>query len=196
VQDPDDALYPSMPENALRQVRVDYTLPLAEIAPLLARLAKDSAGEERESYEVPEEIEIAVRIAKEDNAIEAGVMKLGEPSSYACPECHGVLLQLKEAAPLRFRCHTGHAYSADSLLSEISEGIEDSLWNAIRAIEESVMLLRHMGEHLPDGGGGDGLAEEFRRRAQEAMRRSDLVRRAVMGNEALSGEKVADGGGA
>ncbi len=38
VQDPRDALVPNMPRNALLNVGVDYTLPAAEIAPLLIRL--------------------------------------------------------------------------------------------------------------------------------------------------------------
>jgi two-component system, chemotaxis family, protein-glutamate methylesterase/glutaminase len=93
--------------------------------------------------------------------------------------CRGVLLQLREAKRIRFRCHTGHAYSIDSLLAEIAEGVEDSIWNAIRSIEESVLLLRHMAEHL--GGAEDGhTTEQFLARAQESQRQADLVRRAVL----------------
>lgn len=40
VQDPQEALFPSMPESALRRVPVDYVLPVPEISPLLARLAR------------------------------------------------------------------------------------------------------------------------------------------------------------
>ncbi len=184
VQDPHEALASSMPASALRQVRVDHCLPVAEIAPLLVRLTSTPLGEEGE-YEVPDELEIEVRIAKEDTALDAGVLKLGEPSNYACPECHGVLLQLYEEQRIRFRCHTGHAYSVDSLLAEITEGVEDSLWNAIRSVEESVLLLRHMAEHL--GRREDGhTADAFLARAQEAQRRADLVRQAVMTQEQLS----------
>jgi two-component system, chemotaxis family, protein-glutamate methylesterase/glutaminase len=178
VQDPREALAPSMPASAFRQVRVDYCLPIAEIAPLLVSLTATPLDEEGE-YEVPEEMEIEVRIAKEDTALDAGVLKLGEPSNYACPECHGVLLQLKEEKRIRFRCHTGHAYSVDSLLAEITEGVEDSLWNAIRSVEESVLLLRHMAEHLPEDD-SDETAEKFLARALEAQRRADLVRQAAM----------------
>lgn len=39
VQDPRDALVPSMPRSALLNVSVDYSVPAAEIAPLLAGLA-------------------------------------------------------------------------------------------------------------------------------------------------------------
>jgi two-component system, chemotaxis family, protein-glutamate methylesterase/glutaminase len=181
VQDPAEALAPSMPRSALRQVRVDHCLPVAEVAPVLARLATEPSDEEG-VYEVPDEMEIEVKIAKEDTALDAGVLKLGEPSNYSCPECHGVLLQLLEEKRVRFRCHTGHAYSVESLLAEITEGVEDSIWNAIRSIEENVLLLRHMAEHL--GGDENGhTAEQFLAQAREAQRRADLVRRATLTQE-------------
>lgn len=181
VQDPREALAPSMPRSALRQVRVDHCLPVAEIAPLLTRLTTAPLDEEG-VYEVPDEMEIEVKIAKENTALDAGVLKLGEPSNYSCPECHGVLLQLREGKRVRFRCHTGHAYSVESLLAEITEGVEDSIWSAIRSIEESVLLLRHMAEHL--GGDENGhTAGQFLAQAQEAQRRADLVRRAVLTQE-------------
>jgi len=127
VQDPEEAVAPSMPASARRYVKVDYCLPLAEIATLLVRLtgslAEDVEGMpgEEGAPKVSDEMEIEIKIAKEDQAIGVGIRNMGEPSSYACPECHGVLLQLKEANRIRFRCHTGHAYSADSLLAEVTE---------------------------------------------------------------------------
>ena len=79
-----------------------------------------------------ERMNIEMKIAKEENPADAGVAQLGPPSPYACPECHGVLLQVEEEGRVRFRCHTGHAYSADSLLASINEAIEDALWNTVR----------------------------------------------------------------
>jgi two-component system chemotaxis response regulator CheB len=184
VQDPQEALAPSMPASALRQVRVDHCVPVAEIAPLLVRLTSVPV-EEKGVHRVTKELDIEVRIAKEQKALEAGVLKLGEPSLYACPECHGVLLQLNEEKRMRFRCHTGHAYSSDVLLAEINEGVEDSLWNAIRAIEESVLLMRHMAEHLSESESSHSAAE-FLARADEGQRRVDLVRQALETREQSS----------
>jgi two-component system chemotaxis response regulator CheB len=177
VQDPYDALVPSMPLSAVTHVRVDYVVPLAEVAPLLARLAGEPAGER--SYPVSDEMDIEVKIALENNAVEAGVLELGEPSNYACPDCHGVLLRLKGEGPMRFRCHTGHAYSADSLLAGVHENVEDSLWSSIRALEEAEMLLRHLAEHLGEGK-QNGQAETLLDHAADLRRRAELVRQAVV----------------
>lgn len=191
VQDPGEAFMPSMPLSAINRVEVDYMLPLAEMAPLLARLASTSVAEQG-GYEVPEDLNIEVGIAKEDRALDIGWGKLGSPSIFACPECHGTLLQLEENGRARFRCHTGHAFSADSLLAEITGSVESSLWGAIRAIDESVMLLRHMAEHIREAGNGADVAEQFLEKARDAERRSVLVRHAVFDHENLSEVKVAD----
>jgi two-component system chemotaxis response regulator CheB len=39
VQDPDDALHPDMPRNALEAVKVDYCVPLSRIAPTLIKVS-------------------------------------------------------------------------------------------------------------------------------------------------------------
>lgn len=184
VQDPREAPSPSMPESAMRNVEVDHCVPVAEIAPLLVRLTSAEA-EEKGASAVPKRIEIENRIAGEQNPIEAGVLELGPPSAYSCPECHGVLLQVKDALPLRFRCHTGHAYSLESLLAEVEQGVEDALWNAIRAVAESALLMRHLAGHLRDAGGGTA-AEDLLARAAEAERRSEIARQIVLSPEGPS----------
>ena len=82
---------------------------------------------------MPERIDIEMKIAKAEDPWHAGIEQLGAASTYACPECHGVLLQVEEGGRVRFRCHTGHAYSAESLLAAINERMEDALWNTVRA---------------------------------------------------------------
>lgn len=177
VQDPHEAAAPSMPHSAMQHVRIDHVVSIRDIAPLLARLAVMPADAQEGDLPVPEQVKIEVDIAREDKAQQAGVFALGEPSKYACPECHGVLLQMRDGVPPRFRCHTGHAYTLESLLAEMDEAIEDSLWSTIRALEERVMLIRQAAEHLRDAH-GDG--DELRRRAEATESRADLLRRALI----------------
>ena len=126
-----------------------------------------------------ERLQTEVIIAKGDNAPEAGITRWGAPSLYACPECHGVLLQLKEGSNVRFRCHTGHAYSLDALLAELTDRTEESLWKAIRSLEETVLLLRGMAAQLTEHG-HDRAAAALEQQARQTQHRADLVRQAVM----------------
>jgi two-component system chemotaxis response regulator CheB len=102
---------------------------------------------------------------------------ISEPSSTACPECHGVLMQLKEGDRIRFRCHTGHAYSAESLLAEIQEQVEVQLWNALRATQEGVLLMRAMAEHVDEHPAT--ASTTLRERAEELHRQADTLRQMV-----------------
>ena len=189
VQDPKDALFPSMPWHALQYVSVDHIVPLAKIPQLLVQLTAIPI-EEKGGLEVPEHLDIEVKIAKQDPGIDQDIREIWEKSSYTCPECHGVLLQLKEGYRERFRCHTGHAFSADGLLASITEGVEESLWAAIRNIEESVMLMRHIARHMKDK--DPRTAREFMRKADEAQHRSVVVRKAVVEHEELNMERVEE----
>jgi two-component system chemotaxis response regulator CheB len=180
VQDPSDALFPSMPTSALAHVRVDHCVPLADMVPLLARLTMGAPGERPPA---PETIEVEVEIAKEKNALEAGLDRIASPSSFACPECHGVLLRLKEQGLIRFRCHTGHAYSVETLLGFLTENVEASLWTAIRGLEEIALLAEQISPHL-ETHSREG-AERLRQRGREAHRQATAMREHVRAVEAL-----------
>ncbi len=186
VQDPDDALAPSMPLSALEHVSVDHRVPLVEIAPLLVRLVRSHLPEKGEPL-VPTRMQTEVDIAKEDKAFEVGINDWGEPSVYACPECHGVLRQLVEGTNLRFRCHTGHAYSVEALLSEFTDKTEDTLWSAIRSMQETHLLLQRMAAQLRDHQHA-AAADRLLAKAQETLERADLVRKAVMTHQKLDGD--------
>jgi two-component system chemotaxis response regulator CheB len=176
VQDPHDALFPSMPTSAILNVTVDYVLPLAEIARVLARL---TAGPVQPPAPAPAAtdgpVDIEIRIAKEEDPLDAGLERIATPSPFACPECHGVLLKLKEAGRTRFRCHTGHAYSLDSLVAEMDDAIEGAMWNAVRVLHEGAMLVSHMLQHL-DGSQDEPARAALAERARDLHRRADTVR--------------------
>jgi len=175
VQDPEEALYPSMPRTAMSQVAVDYCLRMRDIAPTLVTLSAQPA---EGGAAVSEHMEIETRIALEENAIEAGVMKIGTLSPFTCPECHGILLQIQDGGLIRFRCHTGHAYSLNSLLDDVTESVEIGLWNALRAMDENLLVLHHLADHV--GQQNDLMfGARIEQQAQEVRQRSQLVRQAL-----------------
>jgi two-component system chemotaxis response regulator CheB len=131
----------------------------------------------------PETIEVEVEIAREKNALEAGLDRIASPSSFACPECHGVLLRLKEQGLVRFRCHTGHAYSVETLLAFLTENVEASLWSAVRGLEEIAMLAEQVLPHLETHSSGE--AERLRLRGRDAHRQATALREHVAAVEAL-----------
>lgn len=128
VQDPADATEPSMPASALASVNTDLCLPLADIPAALVQLA----GSEPVAQPAP----VPDRLAREQAIFEGrqkmeNLVAVGTPSSLTCPDCGGGLWEVKDAKPLRYRCHTGHAFSARSLENAQTDAAErngSSVW--------------------------------------------------------------------
>jgi two-component system chemotaxis response regulator CheB len=185
VQEPAEAEISSMPLNALQQVEVDHKLPVAEIGELLGRLAREPAAPAcAVAREEQQKTESEIRIAEQLEALEQGIMSQ-ELSPFTCPECHGVLSMIREGRIVRFRCHTGHAFSADSLLNCTTEQVEERLWDALRALDETVMLLNNLGEEFAKNG-DTRAAERCFDKAREAHNRAQPIREAAMQQEKLS----------
>ena len=182
AQDPADALFPSMPRSAIRHVAVDFVVPAREIGQVIQRLMVTPVAASAAS--AGPMLDVEVQIARGENAVSAGLEHVGELSPFACPECHGVLLRLKGSQPMRFRCHTGHAYSATSLVAAVNEAIEDALWTSVRALEEGGRLMGHIAEHLR-AEPSSGEASHYDEQADEAHRQSESVRDVVRLREAL-----------
>jgi two-component system chemotaxis response regulator CheB len=178
AQDPVEAEFPDMPLNAMRAVKVDHSVSLSQFGNLLTRLI--STPIEKQNASKPSEtMKAEVNIAKEDNAIESGVMQIGEKTSLTCPECHGALGEIREGDIVRFRCHTGHAYGFETLAEEVSHEIEMALWLSLNKIEETEMLMNRAAKVLRQTGEERalGVIEEQIRLARQ---KSNLVRQAVL----------------
>src|SRR4051794_25992494 len=75
------------------------------------------------------------------NIIVARVNGLGDQVPYNCPNCGGVLWQIKQKALSPYRCHTGHSFAMMGLLTSQSEKIEETLWVSLRMLAERKNLL-------------------------------------------------------
>jgi two-component system, chemotaxis family, protein-glutamate methylesterase/glutaminase len=155
VQDPDDAQFPDMPLNAMQTGAVDGVYP-----------ADVLAGAIREWISRPALKAGAPTLPRDER--EAGV-----PSVFTCPDCGGTLWELDENALLRFRCRTGHAYSAHSMLSAHEHHLESALWASCRALEERRDLLGRLIARSRRNG-DLATCRRFERRSAEVE--SDLAR--------------------
>ena len=139
VQDPDEAFAPGMPRSALAYVAVDYTLPLASMGPLLGRLAAAVAEAADHRPDAPE-------IAAADHAV-LDVTDGGEgtPAPFSCPACGGVLSEMRDGGLVCFRCQVGHRFSPESVAAAQQAALGHTLWRALTALNERVLLLQHLG---------------------------------------------------
>jgi two-component system chemotaxis response regulator CheB len=178
VQDPAEAEQPSMPASALANVEVDHCLPVSEIPALLLTLSQQPVEEESRAA-VSKDLEIETQIAMGDDAAELDLKQLGELSEFTCPDCHGTLVKLTNDKLLRFRCHTGHSFGSASLVAELTDSVEESVWTAIRAVEERIRLLKHLAQHASNLEQTEAISA-LDRELQENERRADLLRQAAM----------------
>lgn len=186
IQEPEDADYPSMPLNVLEYVKVDYTIPASQMGSLLDKLTREKASKKPKiSKNEMDSLKMEVIISKQDNAFAMGIMNEGELTPFTCPECHGVLVRLLEGKFIRFRCHTGHAYTASSLLADLSKSVEETLWQAMRGLEETTLLLKQISEHFTKQGLEDAAAI-FNSKADMTTKRARVIHDSVFKQELLS----------
>ncbi len=138
VQDPEDAAYSEMPQAALNSVPVDHCVPLAQMGGLLTSLVN---GPPPPSKPVPQDVRTEAEIAERVLSDVSQVNTLGDQVPYNCPNCGGVLWDVTGTDLKRYRCHTGHSFTATTLLVSQSEKIEETLWVSLRMFEERKNLL-------------------------------------------------------
>jgi two-component system chemotaxis response regulator CheB len=161
VQSPEEALFPSMPLAALREIEVDYTVPIGRMGTLLAQLA------EGEGEHVPFEV------GKRDM----------EPTltDLTCPDCRGTIWEVPRGNGSEFRCRVGHAYSAKSMLAEHYAAQEKALYAAIVALEEGSSLADRLADRL-----GADTSQPLRREARDREAEAETLRKLLRERQTFS----------
>ncbi len=157
-----------MPRNALNNVKVDYCLPISEMGALLYKIIPQKL---RKRKTCPGDVLVEAKIAERVLSDLSSVNKLGDQVPFNCPGCGGVLWKVGKDSDLRFRCHTEHAYTADFLLTEQTNKIEETMWTALRMFEEHKNLLTEMARG--EKGAGSQTAHE---RAKTSQVHIDRIR--------------------
>jgi two-component system chemotaxis response regulator CheB len=120
------------------------------------------------------------------------ILELGELSPFTCPECHSVLVKIKEGNLLRFRCHTGHGFTEDVLLESVMNSAGQMIWQVRRGLQKVELLLEHIGRRLQEGGDATR-AKKFRARAAEIGRRASRFQKLAREHVSLSADQVEEG---
>lgn len=141
VQDPAQAEYPDMPINVIQNVAVDHKVGIEEMPFILAR---HYAEIECDIDNIPNEVKLEAEITLRMSSDVGKLYELGDPTAFTCPDCGGILMKIKNEPKARYRCYTGHSFSELALEREQVRGMENSLWVAIRMMEERKNLLNNM----------------------------------------------------
>jgi two-component system chemotaxis response regulator CheB len=89
-----------------------------------------------------------------------------QPSMLTCPDCGGALWEMQDEKVTRYRCHIGHSYTESTLVNQQADKIEETLWIALRMMEQRRMLLYRIAEK-EERAGFRALAAEHHDKAQE-----------------------------
>ncbi|MEI6945968.1 chemotaxis protein CheB [Paraflavisolibacter sp. H34] len=141
VQDPNEAEYPDMPLSVLNSMEVDYCISLADMGAVLLEKTRNGV---QPRHQVPADVAAEAAIAERVALGMDTIKDLGEKSGFVCPDCGGGLWEIKEGNITRYRCYTGHAYTQAELLLKQNEALEETLWVALRMMEERKSLLEKM----------------------------------------------------
>jgi two-component system chemotaxis response regulator CheB len=186
AQAPTDALFAAMPQNAILAGAIDHEVTAAEVGGLLKQLA-DRQFEEHDmenGMETDALMELENRIAMARRfSTEFDTEALGPPSSYTCPDCSGSLIAVSAG---NYRCHVGHAWTADALLGARDHEVEEALWLAVRGLQEKARLSRRLAEQITPG----ILSERYQALANEAEHAMSVLGNRLAEAYLPSGERV------
>lgn len=176
VQHPNDAQEPSMPLSALANMEVDYVSTNEDMPKLLRALAP--AKPRRSCVAVPGALQ-AEHVALFGGADMRHLHSIGTPSAFTCPDCGGTLFELNDRRPVRFTCHTGHAYSLRTLAATREETTDSALWAGLRALQEKEAIVRRLADVQRARSAGDEIASV--KEADALALASAMLRRLIEG---------------
>jgi two-component system chemotaxis response regulator CheB len=175
VQDPSDALVPEIPHYAMQAVAVDHVSIPSEIAMLITHLVHEDA---EPAMVDPQKYDFELRIARGEDIGSEELRRIADAAPLTCPDCGGVLSQLREAAPLRFRCQVGHAINGEQLLMDQSGPLHGAMTSALRLVNEHIDLLSRLAADARNRG-GEKTAASFQQRSEEHRQIAQTIRKAL-----------------
>ncbi len=180
AQDPDDALYTTMPGSVVRLAAPALVAPAADLGSLIGDAVREPlvlpAGGPQHTGPAAGH-DLTEQEAATDENLEEAVLgpRGGTPSAYSCPDCNGALYTQAENPVLRFRCRIGHAWTADGLVAQQDVTVETALSSAVRTLQEKAELSERLARRAHEDGRGVS-ARHFHDSALEARRSAAVLR--------------------
>ncbi|WP_250501219.1 chemotaxis protein CheB [Caballeronia sp. GAWG1-5s-s] len=183
VQHPDDCEAPSMPRSAIAAGGVDVIAKLDELPAVLVAAVKGAKRRKEHSMTTDRpDLDREAQIA-DTGLVEPQVLdEIGQRSALTCPSCNGALWRLNDDRPLRYRCHTGHAFSMLSLEEATAQTADNAIWSALRAVHERIIFARERQQWAQRVGSDADVAVE-QARIDENEKLAELLRAAASTHE-------------
>jgi two-component system chemotaxis response regulator CheB len=175
VQHPLDAESDQMPLAALEVVTADEVAPANDLGRVLSEIVRGEAGD---AASCPESVALEVDIAAGSRLGSGALRQIADPSALSCPDCQGVLSEIRDQQPLRYRCQIGHAQTAEVLAARTQE-VDDAMRIALRIMEERVTLVTRMADDARKTG-RKAVAELYEARAEEYGHYAMVLRQAAL----------------
>lgn len=179
AQDPASADYSGIPSAVIEQVGVHDVVQASHLAALLEqRAAEHVPGRKRKETDIedvpmPEQTDV-----EQDPELDAHKGEHRAASGFTCPDCHGALWEVAGDDLVRYRCRVGHAFTGASLAAAQDDAVEEAMWGAYRALEESVEMFRRLRTRA-QAYGPAAAAERYDERIASALARARVIRRAL-----------------
>jgi two-component system chemotaxis response regulator CheB len=188
VQDPDDATFPDMPRNALNHAAPDHVVRLADLPRLLEQLTHQPAAS---VARVPSGLSYEVGVARGGAGSMREMDHVGRRSVLTCPDCDGVMWEIDEGDLVRFRCHQGHAYTAEVMSVALDESVRRALGSSLRALEERVALFEKLARQAHNQR-SERVAAAWTEKAQELEHEARVIRKAIKCVEDIAAKAEAE----
>jgi two-component system, chemotaxis family, protein-glutamate methylesterase/glutaminase len=188
VQDPHDAAFPEMPLTAMNRTRPDHVVHLANMPVLLESLVRRPAGKPTAA---PAAVKYEVDIARSGGGDMGVIDRIGRRSVLSCPNCGRVMWELDEVGPARYRCHVGHAYTAELMDLAVDEGLRRALASALRVLDERSAFAHRLRAQAAREG-QTKLAEVWAERQRECRREAATMSEAIKRLDRVAVQRAAE----
>jgi two-component system, chemotaxis family, protein-glutamate methylesterase/glutaminase len=150
----------------------DHVVGLAGMPALFEKLARQPAGQ---AVPIASDLKYEVNVASGGRGSMSEMDRIGRRSVLACPDCHGIMWEIDQGELVRYRCHEGHAYTAEIMSLALDDNVRRALASALRALDERTALARKL-EARARAGGHNLSADSWSDKAREFEAEAQIIR--------------------